>query len=362
MPWDTWETINYPYFSVEYMIMIVLCFCVLAVVSVISFRKKQYFDTVLVVMSVILGVLTAMLIGYAVISGDNNLEWYLPLHLCNLFTIVVPLAGVFKGKFRAFFMDFMCVCGILGCMAAVLFPMTTVINRPPLHFISVTVWLYHIAIGSLGVYMISSGAYRRFSAVNIVSVATVLAVAAYFVNGALGTNFMFINPDKAFFPLNIFYLLFGRGAMLVVYAAIYGALFSVQLAFFVYGRLKTKSIMQILNQYGAVRVIAHLRLKASDSELIAFLARTKGARKINAKYLQPVVKFLRTSARSGFIGDILNTPIERLATAEIIKIAKSAAGQISKQLSISEIKRVERYYRSTDSDTPVNVLSVSKNI
>ena len=183
------------------------------------FRKKAHWQTPVLWVLFSVACLTMLnMLGFSVITGIYNPEWYMPFHICNLFVFVLLFMAIFKGKVRSFLSDYAFYFGILGCVFAIVIPATTQLYFPAFHFVSINMWLYHIVIGVLGVYLLSSGVYKiRFSNLwRMLAVFIPLIIVAFIFNSFWDTNFCFMNPEKFYYPLNLLADFFGKYWTLMV--------------------------------------------------------------------------------------------------------------------------------------------------
>lgn len=187
------------------------------------FRKKaSWQNAVYWILFAVAFVTTANMLGFSIVTGIYNPEWYMPFHICNLFLFVIFLMAVFKGKVRSFLSDYAFYFGILGCVFAIVLPATTQLYFPAFHIISFNTWVYHLVIGTLSVYMLSSGVYKiRFSNLwRMLAVFIPLIITAFIFNSLWDTNFCFMNPEKFYYPLNLVANFFGKYWTLLVVVAI----------------------------------------------------------------------------------------------------------------------------------------------
>lgn len=199
---------RYSFFSALHLGVIFTTVAILILCFVLFARKAHLTERVLTV-SASITVATIMLTAvYFLITGEYNIELYLPFHLCNLFFFLLPVAKVFPSS-RKFLYDYMVNAGIAGCLLCAVFPLTSMAYYPVFHPVSLLVWTHHIVIGITGVFLLSSGAYKPYSARNLLTVLSAMLLAAVLVNGVTGANFLFLNSDYSdLTPLNYIYSTF----------------------------------------------------------------------------------------------------------------------------------------------------------
>lgn len=195
--------INYPYFSWEHVLVIIISAVVLILVAVLFRKQKHLINIVLIISSVLVAMCMAGLVAYTIITKQYNLEWYLPFHICNLFLFVLPIGAIFKNKARGFLKDYIALCGLAGSVLDIVFPLSSMLYYPVFHITSILVWIHHLTIGCVGMYMLTSGNYKKFNAFNFLSMLTGLLILALIVNYITGANFLFINSKRAVAPLTL---------------------------------------------------------------------------------------------------------------------------------------------------------------
>ena len=211
--------IRYSYFSWEHVLVIIISAIVLILVAVLFRRQKHLINIVLIVSSVLVAMCMVGLVAYTIITKQYNLEWYLPFHICNLFLFALPLSAIFKNKVRIFLKDYIVLCGLGGSILNIMFPLSSMLYYPVFHITSVLVWVHHLTIGGVSVYMLTSGNYKKVNAFNFLSVLTGLLILAPIVNSKTDANFLFINPKREVPPLsqiNDFFAPLGVWAVIIM--------------------------------------------------------------------------------------------------------------------------------------------------
>ena len=237
---------TYGYWGVGHILMIVLTIVAFIAVGIFCYKKKHLVNIAYIIATVGVAVCAAGLLAYSIVTGRWNMEWYIPVHICNFFLILYPLTLIFKNKFRRFFMDYTVVAGIVGCVLATVFPMTTLIYYPAWHIVPILCWLHHVFLGLLGIYLITSGVYNRFSWFKLMSVIWVLVGAAVAVNYFLGTNFIFMNYAYINPPISWFTIIFGQHAVLIMIMLFTFATVALQIVLDFYHYIKRFTIRDIV--------------------------------------------------------------------------------------------------------------------
>lgn len=125
----------------------------------------------------------------------TNYANYIPLWFCSLFVPASVAAGFCKGKIRRLSLAFMYYGGVIGGIAYLLFPATSLFKFPLFHFISVHSMFYHSVMIYTGIMIVWKGVLvpdtKDF--LPYLAVTTSACVLAYLINMVCGTNLMFLN-------------------------------------------------------------------------------------------------------------------------------------------------------------------------
>ncbi|MCL2229237.1 MAG: YwaF family protein [Firmicutes bacterium] len=236
----------YSYFSPGHIVMIVLTIVLLILSAFLFYRKKHWINKVFVVSSVVVLACALGLFIFSLITGIYNLEWYLPFHICNLFFILLPVCAIFKGRVREFSKDFLVFAGISGCLFATFFMMNTLLFFPAWHIVSVLVWVHHLAIGMVGIYLVASGNYTRYRWANIALILWPLIAVAIAVNYVFGSNFIALNLFNMQAPITWFVPFLGQYVVLIALGIITFLLMMLEVAIAVVARLKRLTLQNIV--------------------------------------------------------------------------------------------------------------------
>ena len=163
---------------------------------ILTYKKKMDVDRFLLVIGIVCTVfeVAKVLWGIAVHRYTNYAN-FLPLWFCSLFVPAAVIAGVCKGKMRRLALSFMFYGGIIGGIAYLIFPATSLYKFPLFHFISVHSMLYHSVMIYSGIMIVLKGCFVP-SAKDFLpyfAFTTAACVLAYIVNVKFGTNLMFLN-------------------------------------------------------------------------------------------------------------------------------------------------------------------------
>ena len=168
-------------------------------------------------------------------AGDN--PWYdgilynLPLFLCSIQLITIPLAAFAKGSLKQASMDFVAIFGLLGAVLGTVGAAQNYSNYPVLGFDNVVSGLTHCISGFSALYIFRAGmADMRSKDFPITAgVLLVFCGGAYGANLLLDYNYMFLMAGDGT-PYDILYNLVGGSPVLYPLGVV--ALFAVYISAF----------------------------------------------------------------------------------------------------------------------------------
>lgn len=147
--------------------------------------------------------------------GQTDWVKLLPLHLCAMQAIFIPLA-VFSGK--TLFRDFIFSTAVLGGLFGILFPAGVAGSYPLWHYQTLQTVALHSLLIFIPLALIAAGEYRpsvkRFPRVLLLF--CVVALVAAVVDYQFGENYMFLNAPPEGTPLVWIFEHFGKGWYLMI--------------------------------------------------------------------------------------------------------------------------------------------------
>lgn len=173
-------------------------------------------------------------------SHQNGHPWYegvlynLPLFLCSIQLITIPLAAFFKGRVRVAALDFVAIFGLLGAVLGTVGAAQNYSAYPVLGFDNVVSGLTHCISGFSALYVLIAGlaGLHRRDGLFTCGILTAFCGAAYGANCLLDYNYMFLMAGDGT-PYDVLYNLVGGSpvgyplgvmALFFLYiAAFYGA-------------------------------------------------------------------------------------------------------------------------------------------
>lgn len=169
----------------------------------------------------------------------------LPLFLCSIQLIAIPLAAFTKGKIKEAAMDFVCIFGILGAVFGTIGAGQNYNAYPVLSMDNVVSGITHSISGFASLYiLISKMASMKKKSIHITfSILLVFCVAAYIANVTIPYNYMFLMAGDGT-PYDILYNLVNGNK--VLYPLLVVLLFVVYIllfyfVFYLLGKKKSKS-------------------------------------------------------------------------------------------------------------------------
>ncbi len=235
------------YFSWQHILFVSLLMLVmisLAIFLGVKYRKKdeKCKNKVLVFTAILIDSLELFKIIIFCVRSNDPWAWLyeLPLFLCSIQLIAIPLAAFSKGRVRNAALDFVFIFGILGAVMGTYCAGQNYGAYPVLSFDNVISGITHSISGFASLYIVISG-MQSMKKRNIPVTFCILCffcLAAYAVNGIIDYNYMFLVRGDGT-PYDILYNLVGGNPVLYPLSVV--ALFLLYItAFYVVYYLVTK--------------------------------------------------------------------------------------------------------------------------
>lgn len=205
------------YFSWQHLLF-VTCFMIAMVGLAIFFGRKYRNKSdrektrVLVWAAILIDSFEIFKIVIMCIRGNDPMGWIteLPLFLCSIQLITIPLAAFSKGRIREAALDFVFIFGILGAVLGTYFAGQNYGCYPVLSMDNTVSAITHSISGFSSLYIVISG-MESMKKKNIpITLAILLSfcIAAYTANVLIPYNYMFLMRGDGT-PYDIFYNLVG---------------------------------------------------------------------------------------------------------------------------------------------------------
>ena len=158
----------------------------------------------------------------------------LPLFLCSIQLLAIPIAAFSTGRIKEAATDFVCIFGILGAVCGTIGAGQNYNAYPVLSFDNVVSGITHSISGFASLYvMIAKMATLKKSNIGITfAILGVFCIAAYIANVTIPYNYMFLMAGDGT-PYDILYNLLGGHVVLYPLSVV--ALFLVYIGLFYYG-------------------------------------------------------------------------------------------------------------------------------
>lgn len=128
--------------------------------------------------------------------NKDALDWLynLPLFLCSIQLITIPLAAFSKGRVREAALDFVSIFGLLGALLGTYGAGNNYSAYPVLSFDNVVSGITHCISGFCALYILISGmaSMKKNNIVITMFILTGFCIAAYIANVCLDGNYMFL--------------------------------------------------------------------------------------------------------------------------------------------------------------------------
>ncbi|MBQ4324845.1 MAG: YwaF family protein [Clostridia bacterium] len=130
------------------------------------------------------------------VDERDPLGWLimLPLFLCSIQLITIPLAAFTKGRVKEASLDFVFIFGLLGAVLGTYFAGQNYAAYPVLSFVNVVSGITHSISGFASLYIVLSGmaSMKRKNLPIIFAILGGFSVAAYLANVLIDYNYMFL--------------------------------------------------------------------------------------------------------------------------------------------------------------------------
>ena len=207
----------------------------LAVIIGIKYKNKteKEKNKVLIISAVLIDGFELFKIIICCIRSNDALDWLnnLPLYLCSIQLITIPLAAFAKGKVKEAALDFVFIFGLLGAVLGTYAAGNNYSCYPVLSFDNVVSGITHCISGFSSLYIIISrmASMKKHNIYITFIILITFGILAYIANILLKTNYMFlmagdgtpydilynlVNGHKVIYPILVILLL-------VIYIAIF---------------------------------------------------------------------------------------------------------------------------------------------
>ena len=213
------------YFSWQHILFVTILMIIMVALSIFLGRRNRNKDEktknkVLIWSAILIDGFELFKIIILCIRGNDPLGWLyiLPLFLCSIQLITIPLAAFAKGRIKEASLDFVLIFGILGAVLGTYLAGNNYSSYPVLSFDNVVSGITHSISGFASLYILISGmaSMKKQNIVISFSLFLSFCVLAYIANVVLDYNYMFlmrgdgtpydivfnlVNGNKVLYPL-----------------------------------------------------------------------------------------------------------------------------------------------------------------
>lgn len=222
------------YFSPEHLIF-VTCFMILMVTLAVYFGRKnrnacdEKKNRVLIVSAILIDSFELFKIILMCVRSQDPMAWLieLPLFLCSIQLITIPLAAFARGRVKEAALDFVFIFGILGAVLGTYLAGNNYSCYPVLSFDNTVSAITHSISGFASLYIVISGmaSMKKKNTLLTFAILIPFCIVAYVANVLIDYNYMFLMRGDGT-PYDILYnLLDGNRVLYPI---------SVVLLFFIY--------------------------------------------------------------------------------------------------------------------------------
>lgn len=210
------------FLSLEHILFVTsLMMVMIASAVVLGVKNKGKSDReknrVLIVAAILIDALELFKIVFMCIRSSDPMGWIyeLPLFLCSIQLIVLPLAAFSKGRVKEAALDFVFIFGILGALLGTYGAGNNYGSYPVICFDNVVSGLTHSISGFASLYIAICGmtSMKKKNVLSTFGILLSFCVAAYAVNGLVDYNYMFLVRGDGT-PYEILYSLVGGHSVL----------------------------------------------------------------------------------------------------------------------------------------------------
>lgn len=198
-------------------------------------RDERVKNKVLILAAILIDAFEILkIIIVCVRSSDPALILYdLPLFLCSIQLITIPLAAFSKGRVKEAALDFVFIFGILGAVLGTYLAGNNYSSYPVLSFDNTVSAITHSISGFSSLYIVISGmeSMKKKNIFITFSILMTFCVAAYIANVLIPYNYMFLMRGDGT-PYDIIYNLVGGNP--VIYPVTVVVLFLLYISAFYY--------------------------------------------------------------------------------------------------------------------------------
>ena len=184
------------YMSWQHLVFVTGLMVVMTLLAIVLGKKAKNKNKPLIWEAILIDSIELFKIGMMCLRANDPMGWTseLPLFLCSIQLITIPLAAFSSGRVKEAAMDFVCIFGILGAVLGTYGAGQNYAAYPVLSLDNVASGITHSISGFASLYILISGqASMKKKNIGITfGILLFFAVAAYVVNPIVDGNYMFL--------------------------------------------------------------------------------------------------------------------------------------------------------------------------
>ena len=162
-------------------------------------KDEKVKNKVLIVSAILIDAIELFKIVILCIRSHDAMHWLicLPLFLCSIQLITIPLAAFSKGRIKEAALDFVFVFGILGAIAGTIGAAQNYSAYPVLSFDNVVSAVTHAISGFCSLYIVISGmeSMKKENIWILFAILGAFIVLAFIADYTIPYNYMFLRSD-----------------------------------------------------------------------------------------------------------------------------------------------------------------------
>lgn len=219
------------FLSWQHLLFVSFLMILMVVFAIVLGRKNKSQDIhtknkVLIIVAILIDSFELFKIVLLCFRSENPMQWIyiLPLFLCSIQLITIPLAAFAKGKIKEAALDFVFIFGILGAVLGTYGAGQNYAAYPVLSFDNVVSGITHSISGFASLYIVISGmtSMKKKNMTITYGILIIFCIIAYIANILIDYNYMFlmrgdgtpydivynlVNGNKIIYPLLVVVLL-----------------------------------------------------------------------------------------------------------------------------------------------------------
>ena len=222
-------------FSIDHLIFtllgLIVVSCLLFLTRKLSNEKIEKMAKVLLFIVTILEILK--IVWNLVYRTDKSPNNWVPLYFCSLFIYALAMISFGKGRIKEVGVLWIIYGQIIGALAFIIYPSSSIGIHPLIHVLTIHSWIYHVISLYFGLLLIITNYYKTYDGVSknssfkhnfLTYFLSIMAIEAFvfIFNLICGTNLMFINEPGVVPVLEVVVRVFG-----VMYPLIIGVVQAV---------------------------------------------------------------------------------------------------------------------------------------